>query len=134
MIKRTVYLVGHMFREAGEVLEKIGCTFQGDFGYQEKLNRHRRVMNYMGNKPQVKDSCFISPSSAVIGKVILGKGTSVWYNAVLRGDVQKITIGENTNIQERVVVHGNSGVEEEKAVSIGKNVTIGFLFLFFNIF
>ena len=124
MLRKFSYAVGHAFREAGEVLEKLGCSIQGDFGYTAQLNRHRRVMNFKGNKPNVSNSSFIAPSSAVIGNVVLGKESSIWYNAVIRGDVQGIKIGNETNVQERVIIHGNS-MSKLSEVSIGNNVTIG---------
>ena len=63
------------------------------------------------------DSILICPGAAVVGDVTLGKGVSVWYNAVLRGDEGAITVGENTNIQDGAILH-----EETK---VGSGCTVG---------
>ncbi len=69
----------------------------------------------------IPESCFISKSSTIIGDVELGKGCSIWPNAVLRGDQNFIEIHDGTNIQDCAVVH----VDEEHHTTIGKNVTVG---------
>lgn len=79
------------------------------------------IIKYDGEKPQISESCFIAHSSDVIGKVTLGDETSVWYGAVLRGDVESITIGERTNVQDNVTIHVASG----HPTQIGDDVTIG---------
>lgn len=70
---------------------------------------------------------FVAPSASLIGKVSLGKGSSVWYNAVLRGDVNEIRIGENTNVQDGVIIHvaKNNASGISLPTVIGSNVTIG---------
>jgi carbonic anhydrase/acetyltransferase-like protein (isoleucine patch superfamily) len=70
---------------------------------------------------QVADGVFIAPGAHVIGKVILQKNSSVWFNSVVRGDCDVITIGENSNIQDGSVLHADFGVP----LTIGKGVTIG---------
>lgn len=79
------------------------------------------IKEFDGIKPEIDESVFVAESADVIGKVKIGKGSSVWYNAVIRGDEHSITIGENTNIQDGTVVH--IGWEEETI--IGNNVTVG---------
>ena len=63
------------------------------------------------------DSILICPGAAVVGDVTLGKGVSVWYNAVLRGDEGAIKVGDNTNIQDRAVMH--------EETTVGSGCTIG---------
>ncbi len=65
--------------------------------------------------------CFIAPTAAVIGDVELGHNTSVWFSAVIRGDNDRIVIGDGSNIQECAVLHVDPGVP----LHIGKNVTVG---------
>jgi carbonic anhydrase/acetyltransferase-like protein (isoleucine patch superfamily) len=74
-------------------------------------------------KAQVKKgkNVFIAENAIVIGEVILEDYVSVWYNTVVRGDSDSITIGRNTNIQDNCVLHIDKGVP----VKIGKNVTVG---------
>ncbi|MDA0661757.1 MAG: gamma carbonic anhydrase family protein [Proteobacteria bacterium] len=64
---------------------------------------------------------FIAPSAAVIGKVHLAKNASVWWNAVLRGDNEAITVGENSNVQDGCILHTDPG----QPTIVGRNVTIG---------
>lgn len=64
---------------------------------------------------------FIADSADVIGSVVLGKNASIWFNAVIRGDNDVITIGENSNIQDGSVLHTDGGVK----LTVGKNVTVG---------
>ncbi|MNM67649.1 2,3,4,5-tetrahydropyridine-2,6-dicarboxylate N-acetyltransferase [compost metagenome] len=64
---------------------------------------------------------WVAPNAAVMGKVRLEAGSSVWFSAVLRGDTEWIHIGENSNVQDGTVMHADSGTP----LIIGKNVTIG---------
>lgn len=75
-----------------------------------------------GLKPSVGKEVFIAPSADVIGDVSLGDRCSVWYQAVIRGDVMPITIGDETNIQDGSVLHGTYN---KAALKIGKRVTVG---------
>lgn len=72
-------------------------------------------------KPDIHPSVFVAPGAVVRGDVQLAAGSSVFYNAVLRGDRAAISIGEGTNIQDNCVVH----VEYGLPVTVGKNVTVG---------
>jgi len=67
------------------------------------------------------DEYWIAPNATVLGKVILKKNASVWFGAVLRGDNDPITIGENSNVQDNSVLHTDSG----SPLTIGANVTVG---------
>lgn len=71
--------------------------------------------------PQPHDSVYIAPGAHVIGDVELQANTSVWFNAVIRGDMHKITIGEGTNIQDGSVLHTDEGVP----LVLGTGVTVG---------
>lgn len=72
-------------------------------------------------KPVIHESVFIAEGARIYGDVEIGEGSSVWFNAVIRGDEGKITIGANTNIQDNAVIHSDMTVPAE----IGDNVTIG---------
>ncbi len=76
---------------------------------------------YRNFEPQIDVTCFVAPGSAVIGDVVIGRNSSIWYNVVIRGDMAKITIGANTNIQDGCVIHCKSGIE----VFVGDNITVG---------
>jgi carbonic anhydrase/acetyltransferase-like protein (isoleucine patch superfamily) len=73
------------------------------------------------HSPKISASCFIAPSANVIGKVDIAENASVWFNVVIRADLDKVTIGENSNIQDGCILH----VDEGFPINISKNVTIG---------
>jgi len=63
------------------------------------------IRNLKDKKPQIAEDVFLAENCAIIGEVEIGEGSSIWYNAVLRGDVHYIKIGKDVNIQDGVVVH-----------------------------
>lgn len=67
-------------------------------------------------------NCFIAPNATIVGDVIMGKDCSVWFNAVVRGDVNSIRMGDKVNIQDGAVIHAT--YEKTKTV-IGNNVSVG---------
>lgn len=75
----------------------------------------------MGVTPDIDETVFIAPGSAIIGNVRIGKNSSVWFNSVLRGDSDSITIGEGTNIQDLTVCHTDPG----SPLIVGDRVTVG---------
>lgn len=75
-----------------------------------------------GKRPMVADGVFVAPGAAVIGDVTLGAGASVWFNAVLRGDMHWIRVGARTNVQDNAVVHVTSG---HGPTTLGSDVTVG---------
>jgi len=70
---------------------------------------------------QIAEDVFVAPGAHVIGKVVLLKNSSVWFNVVIRGDCDVITVGEDSNVQDGSVLHTDFGVP----LTIGKGVTIG---------
>ena len=79
------------------------------------------ILPYRGKMPAIDPTVFIAPTAAVVGDVTIGAGSSVWFGAVVRGDFQPITIGQNTNIQENATIH----VMRDVPVEIGDDVLIG---------
>jgi carbonic anhydrase/acetyltransferase-like protein (isoleucine patch superfamily) len=71
--------------------------------------------------PEFKGDYFIADGAVVIGSVVLENNASIWFNAVIRGDNDVITIGENSNIQDGSVLHTDGGIP----LNVGKNVTVG---------
>jgi carbonic anhydrase/acetyltransferase-like protein (isoleucine patch superfamily) len=85
------------------------------------------IKSVRGFDPQIGKDCFLAENATVVGDVIMGEGCSVWFNAVLRGDVNAIRIGNHVNIQDGSVLHTlyeKSTVEIGDYVSIGHNVTV----------
>jgi carbonic anhydrase/acetyltransferase-like protein (isoleucine patch superfamily) len=74
-----------------------------------------------GERPEIADGCFIAPDAVLIGKVRILKGASIWFGAVLRGDNEVITVGEDSNVQDHSILHADPG----QPVTIGRGVTIG---------
>ncbi len=80
------------------------------------------IASVFGHDPVIPPSAWIAPSADVMGNVTLGEHVSIWFGAVVRGDVNKITIGEYTNIQDGTVIHVT---HEGHATHIGARVTVG---------
>jgi carbonic anhydrase/acetyltransferase-like protein (isoleucine patch superfamily) len=72
--------------------------------------------------PQFGSNCFIAPNATVVGDVVMGDDCSVWFNAVVRGDVNFIRIGNKVNIQDGVIIHGTF---QKCGTTIGNNVSLG---------
>ena len=72
--------------------------------------------------PQFGENCFIAPNATIVGDVVMGNECSIWFNAVLRGDVNSIRVGNKVNVQDGAVIHCT--FQRTKAI-IGNNVSIG---------
>ncbi|MBV6632717.1 MAG: gamma carbonic anhydrase family protein [Alphaproteobacteria bacterium] len=84
------------------------------------------ILPYQGVWPKISKDAFIASTATIIGDVEIGPGSSIWYGCVLRGDVNVIRVGENTNIQDGTVVHVSSTTQ---GTYIGDNITIGHMAL-----
>jgi carbonic anhydrase/acetyltransferase-like protein (isoleucine patch superfamily) len=80
------------------------------------------VHPFNGIRPGIHASAFVAPGAQIIGDVTLGPGSSVWYNCVLRGDVERIIVGARSNIQDGSVVHVT---RKRHGTEIGDDVLIG---------
>lgn len=89
------------------------------------------IRPFGGSTPRIHQEAFIAETAAVIGDVEIGAGSSIWYGCVLRGDINKIRIGRNTNIQDGTVVHVNHDRDGDGGMPtlIGDNVVIGHMAL-----
>ncbi|WP_324749848.1 gamma carbonic anhydrase family protein [Sphingomonas sp. LY54] len=86
------------------------------------------LLTFGGKSPQVDPAAFVAPGAQLIGDVAIGPESSIWYNCVLRGDVNRIRIGARTNIQDGSVVHVDSpkpGAAQGHPTLIGDDVLIG---------
>lgn len=79
------------------------------------------IYKFKGITPDLEKANFVAASADIIGDVILDANSSIWYNCTLRGDIESIRIGKNTNIQDNTVVH----VGYDVGTVIGDNVTVG---------
>ena len=80
-----------------------------------------RLARHLGKKPDTAKAAFVAPNATVIGNVTLGALSSIWYGAVLRGDIHSIEIGEGSNVQDLAVVH----LADDYGVKVGNYTTIG---------
>jgi carbonic anhydrase/acetyltransferase-like protein (isoleucine patch superfamily) len=80
------------------------------------------ILPCLDKSPQFGSGCFIAPNATVIGDVIMGVECSVWFNAVIRGDVNYIRMGNRVNVQDGAVIHCTY---QKNATEIGNNVSIG---------
>lgn len=101
-------------------------------GLYNKIQKMKNILTYRGISPAIDPSAFVAHTAIISGDVKIGKNSGIWYGCVLRGDVTKITVGENTNIQDNTVLHGtrpnhaqNKTGAEGAPVLIGDHVTIG---------
>jgi carbonic anhydrase/acetyltransferase-like protein (isoleucine patch superfamily) len=80
------------------------------------------IRPFGGKRPLLGEGAFVAETASVIGDVIIGARSSIWYGAVLRGDVEKIRIGDETSIQDNTVIHVDS---KGFATEVGDRVTVG---------
>src|SRR5436305_11869804 len=80
------------------------------------------IRSYQGIRPTIPGSCYVDESAQVIGDVVLGEHSSIWMNAVVRGDVHSIRIGAYSNVQDCCVLHG---MRDQYSVTVGEWVTVG---------
>ncbi len=82
---------------------------------------HERLRKFLGCRPQTSQAAFVAPNASLMGDVRLGRDSSVFYGAVLRGDIETISIGEGTNVQDAAVVH----LADDLPAIVGARCTIG---------
>lgn len=85
------------------------------------------ILAVKGKLPQIGSDCFIAPNCTLVGDITIGEHCSIWFNAVVRGDVNYIKIGDYSNIQDNVTIHGTyekNGTDVGNYVNIGHNAII----------
>lgn len=119
--------LGSALRSFGQSIEAAGRGLQGGIA-REGLSRHQTLQAFAGKRPKLLgDDVFVAPSASVLGDVTIGPNSSVWYGAVVRGDVNSVRIGSKTNVQDNVTVHvaKHSISGQPAATVIGDSCTIG---------
>lgn len=81
------------------------------------------IKNFKDYKPEIADDVFIAETAVIIGEVVLKKGAQVWYNSILRGDMGKLEIGENSVIEDNCMIH--AAIKKGHELKIGDRVTVG---------
>ena len=79
------------------------------------------LYTFKNSTPEIKETSFVAPNASLIGRVKIGENSSVWFNTVLRGDMETITIGNESNIQDLSMGHADPGFP----LVLGNRVTIG---------
>ena len=80
------------------------------------------ILPVKGIHPEIPENCFVAPNATIVGDVVMGDECSVWFNAVVRGDVNSIRIGNKVNIQDGACIHATY---QKTKVVLGNNVSIG---------
>ncbi|MFN8697829.1 MAG: gamma carbonic anhydrase family protein [Flavobacteriales bacterium] len=80
------------------------------------------IREVRGFKPELGENCFLAENAVIVGDVVCGRDCSFWFNAVIRGDVNAIRLGDRVNVQDNAVIHCTY---QKAATTIGNNVSIG---------
>jgi len=80
------------------------------------------IKSVNGKHPEIGEDCFIAENATIVGDVVMGKQCSIWFNAVIRGDVHYIKMGNKVNVQDGAVIHATY---QKSPTNIGNNVSIG---------
>ncbi|GAB9464386.1 hypothetical protein Gpo141_00001817 [Globisporangium polare] len=127
MLRKVTFEVGRAVRETGQALDRLGLRVLGDNAFNERFSRHRQVMNLYDKRPMIAHDVWVAPNATIVGDVEICNDASVWYNVVIRGDLNQVRIGNRTNVQDRTVIHTASTTSPglSPGASIGNDVTIG---------
>lgn len=93
----------------------------------ERQTQRPVILPARGKSPNIHDSVWLAPNCTIVGEVKLGSESTVWFGAIVRGDVASIEVGERVNIQDGAVIHGTFGKSQtvlEDRVSIGHNAIV----------
>lgn len=80
------------------------------------------ILHVNDKTPEFGSDCFVAPNATIVGDVVMGNNCSIWFNAVIRGDVNYIKMGDKVNVQDGAVIHCTY---QKNATNIGNNVSIG---------
>jgi len=156
LLGRTFYALGSFLRATGGALDAVGTAVQGGYAGKDALTPNLAWSPFLASKgitppkgvaavpwpknpllqdspkvdivlPVKGDGVFVAQNATLTGHVSIGDFSSIWYGAVLRGDINSISIGNRTNVQDNVVVHvsGGNALSPPRATNIGSNCTIG---------
>lgn len=80
------------------------------------------ILSVRGKSPEIPEDCYVAPNATIVGEVKMGNACSVWFNAVIRGDVHSIEMGNKVNVQDGAIIHCTY---QKHPTKIGNNVSIG---------
>ncbi|OWZ00546.1 hypothetical protein PHMEG_00028233 [Phytophthora megakarya] len=127
MMRKVTFELGRCVRETGQALDRLGLRVLNDNSFKEKFSRHRQVMALYDKRPKIAHDVWVAPNATIVGDVEICNDASVFYNVVIRGDLNQVRIGNRTNVQDRTVIHTASSTSPGLApgANIGNDVTIG---------
>jgi len=112
------FQIGRQFMQKKEYSFLQGVHLDKYRLYKERENM---IVGFDGRLPAAANTCYLAETATIIGDVHLDEHVSIWFGAVIRGDIASIKVGANSNIQDNATLHG----DERWSVSIGENVTVG---------
>ncbi|EKX32785.1 hypothetical protein GUITHDRAFT_98506 [Guillardia theta CCMP2712] len=118
-------MLSSALRSLGATLEKAGQALAGSS--REVLSRHREVMALKSHAPSIHRTCFVAPSANVVGNVKLAEKSSIWYGAIVRGDLASISIGSMSSIADKATISpmGEGSVQIGNRVLVGQGAVVG---------
>ena len=113
--------VASLYNDVGTlVIFKIFAKLRHSFIFGNKIMALIKTVN--GKTPKIGKGCYIAENATLVGDIIMGKSCSIWFNTVIRGDVNYIKLGNKVNIQDGAIIHCTY---QKYATEIGNNVSIG---------
>lgn len=92
-VKISRIAIARALKEAGLSLDQIGSDYTHDIAYKENFNRHRNILPFIYQIPEISPSAYIAPNATVFGSVFIGRNSYIAFGAVARGDANPIRIG-----------------------------------------
>jgi carbonic anhydrase/acetyltransferase-like protein (isoleucine patch superfamily) len=125
MSQRVSYNVGRVMKEAGLAMDRFGSRLSNDVAHMQELSRHRQIMPLYDIAPTV-DQAWVAPNASLIGEVLVSKYATVWYNVVIRAELNPVRIGHFSSIGDGTTINTACALPHGLAasVNIGKNVTV----------
>ena len=114
-----------MLKEAGLAMDRFGSRMTNDVAYMQELSRHRQTLPLYDIVPQI-DQAWVAPNASLVGEVIVSKYATVWYNVVIRAELNPVRIGHFSSIGDGTSINTACALPHGVAssVNIGKNVTV----------
>ena len=124
-MQRLTYNIGRVQKEAGLNLDRIGSGLVHDVAYLHDSPRHRKMMPIYDNVPVAEDA-WVAPNASLIGNVFVSKWATIWYNVIVRAELNAVRIGHFTSIGDGTSIYTAHAMPHglSASVNIGKNVTI----------
>lgn len=123
--QRVNYNIGRVLKEAGLAMDRFGSRMVNDVAYMQELSRHRQQMPLYDVQPHVDDA-WVAQNASLVGEVIVSKYATIWYNVVIRAELNPVRIGHFSSIGDGTTINTACALPHglSASVNIGKNVTV----------